>query len=399
MQSLFHTYITAGVEASLSRVQAAEHIVPEADRQQAWHILSFALNVPAAWPVTRDLLLALAPKMEQAGFREEWLPYLEKGLHCAQRMGDDRAAAECELQIGLLYRLMSRFEEARQWTAASVDHFAAQGQAHGQARALNELAWLDHLQRHYEAATHHVEQALTQLAPDDPECAVSFRVKGMIAMGQRQWQQAEHLQRKALTLFQQSTDLRRMAWSQQNIGYALSEQEKLEEAIDLYQQAAATLQQLGDRYHWAIVQMNLGVVYYRLQQPEQALACHLAAAEIFSMVDDHLHQAAVATNLGLTYLALQAYTQSYRAFHVALDLYTRLDDEIWYINAMDGLAMALIADEQYEAAIVTLNEALVRLPNIQDSAYYDNLSTKLTTHLQQAQQAQERMTVHSPPVP
>ena len=35
---------------------------------------------PAVWDQTKQLLLTLSPKMEQAGRWEQWYPYLEKGL-------------------------------------------------------------------------------------------------------------------------------------------------------------------------------------------------------------------------------------------------------------------------------------------------------------------------------
>ena len=74
-QALFTNYIIAGVGASLARVRTAEYVVADVDRQQAWHLLSFALKVEEAWPVTRALVVALAPKLELAGCREDWIPY------------------------------------------------------------------------------------------------------------------------------------------------------------------------------------------------------------------------------------------------------------------------------------------------------------------------------------
>jgi len=391
MQSLFHTYITAGVQASLARVQTAEYIVPEADRQQAWHILSFALNVPAAWPVTRDLLLALAPKMEQAGFREEWIPYLEKGLHCAQDLGDDQAAAECELQIGLLYRLMSRFEEAHEWTTASVAHFATQGDGHGQARTLNELAWLEHLQHRYEDAICHVEKAQAILEEGDPERGMSYRVQGMVAMGQRKWQQAEQFHLKALAIFKQIQDFRKAAWSMQNVGYALSELGHLDEALRYFTQAADSLIQLEDQYHWSIVQMNLGLLHLRRAEATTAQQCLSIALKTFEKHGDKLNQARVLTNLGLSYLHLQDYSTAQDVFCRAANLYETLGDRIWQINALDGLALAFIGGQQYTQAISIIEEALEIMPEIETSSYYHNLLDKLTSHRQEAQLAKEAL--------
>jgi len=386
--SRFHTYIAAGVQVSLARVRAAEYVVSEVDRQQAWHILSFALDVPEAWPVTRELLLTLAPKMEQAGFREEWIPYLEKGLHCAQRASDGQAAAECELQMGLLYRLLSRFEQAQRWTAASVDHFAAQRDAHGQARALNELAWLEQLQYRYEDATQHVEQALMLIADGDPECAMSYRLQGMIAIGQNHLQKAEAGHRKALIGFEEQQDQRKIAWGLQNIAYTLREQKKFEEAITLYQSARDILQAISDVYYYAFVTLNLGTTYLYFGEPATALACYHDAQTRFAQLHNTLYLAHIQNNVGLCYLALQQLDQAEKAFKSAITLFENMAERAWLLNAMDGLAMTYLALAQFDQAITILEAAHAALPEIRETPNYPYLHQSLHQHLQSAYQGQ-----------
>ncbi len=384
-QSLFVSYIVAGVTTSWQQVHATKTLLTEPIRQQAWHILSFALDVPAAWPMTRHLLLTLAPKMEQAGFRDAWIPYLEKGFVCAQAAGDEQTAAECELQIGLLYRLQSRFEEAMRWTTASVEHFATQGETQGQARALNELAWLEHLQHRYDHATHHVEQALALLEADDPERAMCYRVQGMIAIGQRQWEQAVNLHHKAFILFQQLGDARKAAWSIQNVGYALKEVGDLDKAEDYLQQAAARLEELQDQYHLAIVRMNLANVFVWQGKTKQAQELLVMARQIFRNYGDLFNQARVLTNLGVVLLEIHAFAEAQSVFISAATLYKALGDQIWHINALDGLIMALIGNGQYTDALQIADQALIILPEIKASAYYENLLIKLTNHRAEAE--------------
>lgn len=387
-QRLFTNYISAGVQASLDRVRAAEYTVPEADRQQAWHILSFALDAPTAWQVTRELLLALAPKMEQAGFREEWIPYLEKGLHCAQNIGDRQAAAECELQIGLLHRLLNRFDEASRWTIASVEHFAAQEDSNGQARALNELAWLEHLQHHYQAASQHIEQALDLLAEGDPERAMSYRVKGMVTFHQGNLQEAATYHRQAFELFEQQKELRRVAWSLQNLAIALHWQNKFEVAFECYRKAAAILTEINDISNWGIVQMNFGGAYYYFGNAAEAVK-HLVNAEtIANQLHDKLQLARVHTHLGLAHLALNDYSKSEKAFILSINEYNALGDHGWRLNAMDGLAMTYLASKQYTQAMTVLQQALAALPEVASLPNYDYLQQSLTKHLEEAEKSQ-----------
>ncbi len=379
-QTLFTNYIIAGVEASLARVQAAEHVVPESDRQQAWHLLSFGLKLDDAWPVTRELLLALAPKMELAGFREEWIPYLEKGIQCAQKVGDGLVAAECELQIGMLYQLMSRFEDASSWLLISIEHFDAHNDTQGQARALNELAWLEQLQHHYEAAEQHVARSLALSATDQQICADAWRIKGMIAIGRRRWQEAVSSHLQALNIFQELGDVRKMAWSMQNMGYALRELGQLDEAKYHLESAAKTLQQLQDHHHLAIVWMNLANVFLSQDNPQSAYELFMVAQEKFEKHGDLLNQAHTLTNQGIALLKLGKLVIAQSMFRKAAHVYRALDDWIWHINALDGIVMALTASGQYSEALQIADQALAILPQIRSSTYYENLLGKLTEH-------------------
>lgn len=387
-RTTFHHYIRAGVQASLARVRSAEHVVPEVDRQQAWHILSFALNVPEVWEVTRVLLLSLAPKMEQAGFREEWIPYLEQGLCCAQNLGDRQVMAQCELQIGLLQRLLSQFTLARCSLQTSLEHFVAIGNSNWQARVLNELAWLEHLQHRYVEATQLVNQALALLDQASPELAMSYRVLGMIAIDQGQWQEAETLHRRALQLFEQQEDQRKIAWSMQNLAYSLRGQGKFEDAITYYQQALALFDKMFDSHTWAMVQMNLGIAYFRYGEAALAEKHHEEAQSIFQKLNDQLNLARNFTNIGLVALALRDHKKAEISFSTSATLFNNLGDKGWSLNAIDGLAMTYLAAEQYELAVRVLESALTMLTDIANTPNYAYLSRSLNEHLQEARRGQ-----------
>jgi tetratricopeptide (TPR) repeat protein len=388
MQShiLFTNYIIAGVEASLARVRAATYVVPEADRQQAWQILSFAFKLEEAWPVTRALLLALAPKMEMAGFREEWIPYLEKGIQCAQRVGDELAVAECKLQIGILYRLLSRFEEARQWLAEAISHFIEHGNVNGEARVLNEVAWLDHLIHRYQNATQHAENALALLTDNHSEKAMSYRIQGMIAFYQGNLQEATSYHRKALQIFKRKQEERRVAWSLQNLAIALQWQNQFEEAFDCYKKAIAHLTRLGDISNLGIAQMNLGSAYYHSENSLEAVKYFTSAKTIAHKLNDRLQLARINTHFGLAYLSLESYGEAEKAFQTSIDYYLELKDYSWQLNAMDGLAMTYIKSQQYEKAVAILNQAIDILPRIVTVPNYEYLRGSLTKHLKEAEE-------------
>jgi tetratricopeptide (TPR) repeat protein len=170
----FRTFIVATTEHILQQVKQSIAVLEPAAREQALHILSFALALDEAWPPVRDLLLTLAPKLEQMGLRSDWLPYLERGAAESNKHQDRLAKAELSLHIGHLYRLLSQFDHARQWLLRSVEEFCAIDQPLGQARALNQLAYLTWQQHSYAEAEQLATTALELLPNTDPERASSY---------------------------------------------------------------------------------------------------------------------------------------------------------------------------------------------------------------------------------
>ena len=99
--------------------------------------------------------------------------------------------------------------------------------------------------------------ALTLLAEDDSERAMSRFVLGMVVSNRWQWAEAETHHRAALALRQAQGNARRTAWALQNVGYALQGQQRYAEALEYFRAADVVLEELGDKANRAIVLMNL----------------------------------------------------------------------------------------------------------------------------------------------
>jgi hypothetical protein len=157
-------------------VEGADTPISNAARERAQNVLSYTLKEAEAWTATRDLLLVMAPKMEMAGYRTDWLPYLEDAVVQSQRQGDQTAEAALQFQCGYLYRLVSNYPQAQTYLRASAAHYAALGDAEGQARTLNQLAYLAWQQHRYEEAERLAREALGIVDDMALEKAVSLWV-------------------------------------------------------------------------------------------------------------------------------------------------------------------------------------------------------------------------------
>jgi hypothetical protein len=89
----------------LMQVVAAGQAAPPSDvRTQAMHTLDYAFQLPAIWQQVRHLLLALAPKMEQAGHRSEWLTLLDLAIEQSRHQRDGESEGELLYQRAILHR-------------------------------------------------------------------------------------------------------------------------------------------------------------------------------------------------------------------------------------------------------------------------------------------------------
>lgn len=380
----FKVYLQRNIKFVKHSVEANAYQLSDEVRTQALHTLSYALGEDDLWPQVRNLLLALAPKMELAGHREDWLPYLEKSLEESKRVGDMLVAAECELQIGLIYRLIAHFQRARKHFGRSIEIATAADERRAKARALNELAWLEQVEGHYDIATAHVKEALQLLGRGDPERAICYRVQGMIAFGRENWQEAEQLHRMAFDQFYGQGDQRRSAWSLQNLAFTLNAQQRYDEAIDLYKQAAHILEEIGDSYHLAVVLTNWGLTHYDFGSTAKAISCYQRAEDIANLLEDKLLLARLFTNYGLAYLKLQQFTEAQSAFHTSAHLFKQLHIPHMSLNATDGLIIAHLRAQEHDKAIELATEAIASLHEIQRAPNYDYLYNSLQQHLIEA---------------
>lgn len=390
---LFRKMMATKLRQSLCAVQSSPQSLPSDVRDQALHILSYALKEDAlaseaTWQITRDLLLALAPRMELMGHRYDWMPFLEKAAEYCQKCEEIADLAEFQLQIALIYRLSNQLDLAQQLAQYSIDNYSIVNQPYNQARALAELAWIAHEQKLFGEADQIVQKAVSLLAIDGRyhpvELGICYRILGAIAVELQNYVDAETNHRKALEIFQKYNDQRRISWSLHNLGLVMNRQQRYLDAIPYFEQAAAYLLQLGDRYYLAHIRFNQGVAYASSQQFPSAISCFEEAATIYSVIGDKFRLSRIQTDLGLAWLAQGEEQLSATAFQISINTSREINDEAWQINAMDGLAMAYIQQEKFAEAIEVLQEAIGFLPRIRMAKNHDYLAHSLQGHLREA---------------
>lgn len=382
----FKELLVRGAAVAQARIDAEGPTAPISDdaRARAQNVLSYTLKEATAWHAARDLLLTMAPKMEAAGYRQEWLAYLNDGLWQSEQQGDRAALAALQFQSGYLYRMLSSYAQAHALLSASAAHYAAVGDTAGQARALNQLAYLAWQQHQYEEVVKLAQQTLLLLTPDDLERATTLSVLGLVAIDRSQWAEAEQYHQAALAIRTHHAQRRQMAWSLQNLAAAMHGQQKYGVAIQYYEEAIVILEDVHDPANRAIVQMNLGIVYYFREEFAQALENYKCAEVTLRQLADEFNLGKLLTNQGLVYLALEEWSHAENAFLESTHYWQKLADQSMYLNALDGLGITYLEQNLYDKALHIFETIQAQLSLIVDTPAYHYLASTLPVQLEQA---------------
>lgn len=350
------------------------------------HLFSYAFQLSTLWSEIYQLLLQLAPKLEQVDSYDPWITYLEQAIKQSQHLQDEQITAHLAWRLGQLYYRCSQFRTAYHWLSLSRTLFAMQNDIRGDCALANQLALVALQEGDTQTAANLVAHVLGSLPATDPERANSYYVLGELARERRQWHEAETYYRQSLALWDTQGLRRSMGRGLRNLGPALFEQSKYEDAIACYVQAVSLFTDIHDPLQLAVTRMNLGIVYSKLERYEEALQLLRQAETVFHHLHDHLNRARVLTNIGITCRLLGDWVAATQAYQSSIVLWRQLNNTRWLCNAMDGLGLTYLRQGQAEQAIDVLGEALALLPQVPAGAAHEHLQQMLTEHLLQAKQ-------------
>jgi tetratricopeptide (TPR) repeat protein len=382
-RTTFHAFMRGGLATSLQRVQDAAIDVAEPDREQAWHLLSFALSLPEIWPHAAALLLALTPKMERAGFHTTWLPYLERGLVAARQVGDQGVEAELSLALGHLRQRMGKLAAAEADVEHAVELFRSQALPPRLGAALNRLAEIVRVRHDIARAERLTDEALSLLAGDAAEQGHSYLIKSRIAFNQRHWQACRGHLEQALALCQAAGAGRRIAVCLLNLGRVCQMEQDYAGGLEYDRRAIALFDQLGDIFNRAAAQMNLGMVYSLMGESQDALEQYARAEHVFRRLQDTRHLAKLANSQAVEMHNLGRWQEAVEYFRRSSVFFLELDDWQEYVNVQDNLGLVYLARAEWDKAVEHYT-ALLAMVETSDRAIHPHLHAELIEHLQAA---------------
>jgi tetratricopeptide (TPR) repeat protein len=302
------------------------------------HTLEFALEVPDLWSSTFRVLIEITPSIEHRGRYAEWTRYLSKGIIQAQQMGEAHDVAELQFHLGIGYLGQGRTQDASDLFEASYAFFSYIGNAERTARALNGLARTAHSTGNTQEAITFAYRALHMATPVSTiECAISYRLLGMIAFSQREWDQALTFFDQDLSIWRTQMHQRHIAFGLVNVGSVLRALGRAPEAIAIYEEAIGLFQAEDDQVNIAAAQLNLGNVYLGLKQFQAALEVYRQADWTLRAVNDAPRLAMLYNNMGMAHTGIGEWEAAEEFFGESISRWKALHNDRSRVNVMDNL--------------------------------------------------------------
>lgn len=351
MNATFIEMLRRRLEQLAARLITAGSPMPQTSKEQALCALEYGLAFSATWPQTRQLLLALAPRMEQAGHRDDLLAYLQTGMTICDAHHDLATKARLAYLAGYIHQIRGRYSEAVTTLHLSATLSMATHNIDQWADARNRLAYVAYLQGRYRTAVALAKSTLVRLERSVFSCQFSYFVLGAVAFEQERWATAAGYFRRSLRICQQSgADPRLVALRQGNLATAYSHWKQYDKALPLFESAIAALQQLGDVFHVAVMQMNLGNALLELAAPHRALVLYAESVKIMVAVGDQRHLALLYLNRGRAYRELADIDAAIRYLTNSIERWQELDSAYGQANATYELGLTqLVAGENHRA--------------------------------------------------
>ena len=107
----FRSFIVGNIRHWLAYAQNDKNRLAH-EMAQVLHGLTYALSLPEAWPIARDLMLQIDPLVRRQGLGTQWQPLLIKAIDLS-RGQNDNAETEFRLSLATLYRLQGKINMAQ----------------------------------------------------------------------------------------------------------------------------------------------------------------------------------------------------------------------------------------------------------------------------------------------
>jgi len=284
------------------------------------------------WEYAQLILQALGEVYERIGRKPEFRALRQRAL---SQIGIHLSQAKAKGQSALRFWMYLRGVDAKE------------------ARAVADL-------ERTRTITQEILDELTSLNETsvNDNIAVAYHQLGVVAQGQRRFDEATAFYHKALQIREDTGDLYNAASDYHNLGLVAQEQRRFDEATAFYHKALQIYEDAGDFYNAAGEYHQLGVVAQGQRHFDEATAFYHKALQIYEDAGDFYNAATTYHNLGMVAQEQRRFDEATAFYHKALQITEDAGD--FYNAAGDYLQLGMVAQEQrrFDEATAFYHKAL-----------------------------------------
>jgi tetratricopeptide (TPR) repeat protein len=255
------------------------------------------------WKLVMSLVSNLLNFFQARSYWQEWEKTCSITVNAAVQSGNLHWKSQSLNNLGMVYRVQSRWNEAICCYEQSLKIKRELGDRRGESQSLNNLGSVFASQHQWDKAIECFQHSLTikQELGDHHGEASTFNNLGNIYKDQNRWEEAIDCHQRCLNICRELGDRYRESGSLNNLGNVYKNQSRWNEAIDCFEQSLTICRALGDRYGEAQIYNNLGMLHSAQSRWNEAICCYEQSLKIKRELGDRYGEAQTLGNLGILY--------------------------------------------------------------------------------------------------
>ncbi|GAA4056011.1 AfsR/SARP family transcriptional regulator [Nonomuraea soli] len=287
-----------------------------------------------------DLAMTSATFFESRSYFDDWRSTHELALAAARRDADARGEAAMIYGLGSLELFRQRYDDAERLLLQARRMFEEQGEEHGSALALRNLALLDRIAGRFELALERYERAeeMLRAAGDRAAQAHVLASTAQVLLEKGSYGEADHLLRAAVSTFEDIGYQRGLAQALYRFGEVLLRTQRIDAARQTLEKALETVRQLRDVVGESYVLRVLGETYAQQGRTDEAEKALLTSREIALRVGEQFVVGVTSLALGNLHFGTGNAASARESLTLAARIFEELGARIWHVRALEALA-------------------------------------------------------------
>jgi CHAT domain-containing protein len=302
-------------------------------------------------------------KKGEKGDYAQALRISQLAVRVAERIGDQVEMGNTLYDLGLVYELQNRPEQALDCLQKSFAIFENTADKKGKARALFRIGRACESQGRFEQALEYYDKSLAiSLETEDRNAtALIFNNMGHVHYSLGRYDLGLELLQKSRALSEELDDKETLGLALNNIAVYYNDHGRYAEALECLQKSLNLLEEMGsagDKLNLAIRLSNIGIVYKQYGRADQALAYYGRSLKIYEELGSKREMANALNNIGVAYKSLGLYEQALERLQKSLRLFEEQQREGGVATSLNNIGDIYRLQGRYDQALGTLLNSL-----------------------------------------